>query len=483
MVLDSTWSGLKKRNIDNCQYEGLICRPKSETPGDAVSEGVGYGMLLALYSDDQTYFDKIYTASKKYYLNACNGWRKPANGGNTESGSASDADEDIGAALIFADKLQKKGIWETSSINYATEAQGVLDCIHNYIRPDGGFPPGNSWDPGYNVGYFSPAWYRIFKKFDSNSGHDWQKVIDKSYSVIEATSSYDIGMVPDWSGHDGAMGGGGYNTYLSGKAFFKDAIRVLWRIANDAIWFDEPRAKTFLQNSVKFINEKGGASASNFYQLEGANKGELVPASDKWTDFNGSSNTETWRFRREHSHLTIGQWACAAMAVGDSADKVGFSAEIAKFYDWKNKVDFFGVANDPNPATLEDTLHNEMYFDQFLAWFGVSLMSGTWVNVLDALDNPVENTVGITVEPFPEEVPIFASAKQTTANFSFTQRKTVIEFNSQNANTMWEVRDLKGKLIFSATGKTAVWNSNFNGVVLLNASDGSQKFSQLLTIF
>ena len=46
-ILDKTWEGIKKRNIQP-YGTGLIHRPKSETPGDAVSEGVGYGMLLAL---------------------------------------------------------------------------------------------------------------------------------------------------------------------------------------------------------------------------------------------------------------------------------------------------------------------------------------------------------------------------------------------------------------------------------------------------
>lgn len=30
----------------------------------------------------------------------------------------------------------------------------------------------------------------------------------------------------------------GYNAYLDGKGFFKDAIRTHWRLALDALWFD-----------------------------------------------------------------------------------------------------------------------------------------------------------------------------------------------------------------------------------------------------
>ena len=67
-ILDKTWEGIKKRNIQP-YGTGLIHRPKSETPGDAVSEGVGYGMILALYANDQKTFNQIWDASEKYMFN------------------------------------------------------------------------------------------------------------------------------------------------------------------------------------------------------------------------------------------------------------------------------------------------------------------------------------------------------------------------------------------------------------------------------
>jgi len=502
-VLDSTWQGIKRRNIEDCKNKpiyrqnpnspgGLICRPKSETPYDAVSEGIGYGMLLALYSNDQKTFDLIYNAGKEFSLNFCQGWRKPANGDGTEQGSATDADEDIALALIFADKLQKKGKWGSSSINYASDAQKGVDCVWGSMQ-SGLLCPGNGWCPGFNVGYFAPAWYRIFKNFSTNSNHNWQQAIDASYNLIKHSNNpgYSIGMVPDWSQADGNPGGGGYNTYSGGKTFFKDAIRVLWRIANDAIWFNEPRAKEFLTNSLTFIKSKGGPDAANFYQLEGANKGALLPADDKWTQFNGENNSNTWRYRREHSWLTVGQWTAAVMAVGDSADKVAWSKKMSEFYEYdvnKNedyKPDFFGLIEDPSKGNYEtsryeDTTHNEMYFDQFLAWFGVSLMSGTWVNVIDALDNPVANTEGILGSPFPQlpppppppidpPEPIIAK-NNVKLGIQVTQTGNVLRLQSKSDVT-WKIHNLQGKLLFSSNSKEAAWNSgNFRGVAIISAS-------------
>jgi len=481
-VLDSTWQGLKRRNIEGCRDKpiyrqnpnspgGLICRPKSETPYDAVSEGIGYGMLLALYSNDQETFDRIYNAGKEFTLNFCQGWRKPANGDGTEMGSATDADEDIALALIFADKLQKKNKWKNSSINYANDAQSAVSCVYGSMD-DGRLCPGNGWCPGYNLGYFAPAWYRIFKDFDSDKNHNWQRAIDQSYNLIESSNGYSNGMVPDWNG------GGGYNNYLSGGAFFKDAIRVLWRIAADAIWFDEQRAKTFLTKSLTFIKSKGGPDAANFYRLDGT----LVPETDKWMEFNGEKNTNTWRYRQEHSWLTVGQWLTAVMAVGDSADKVAWSEKMAKFYEYDvnkdstYKPDFFGLIEDPSKgdyetSRYEDTTHNEMYFDQFLAWFGVSLMSGTWVNVVGLLDNPVANTEGIPGSPFPENLALPIITKNNVRlGIQVTQHSGIVRLSSQSDVT-WKIHNLQGKLLFSSNSKETAWNAgNFKGTIAVSAT-------------
>jgi hypothetical protein len=489
-VLDNTWKGLVKRNIDECvgkpiynghpNSSGLICRPKSETPWDAVSEGIGYGMLLALYADDQYRFNQIYKAGKEFYLNYCNGWRKPADGSGTESGSATDADEDIAIALVFADKLVKEGLWESpSDINYAGDAQNAIDCVWRSMD-NGKLCPGNAWCPGFNVGYFAPAWYRIFKDYSTNQSHNWQLAINESYNLIEnaKNTGYRLGMVPDWSAADGTPGGGGYNTYSGGQTFFKDAIRVLWRIATDAIWFNEQRAKTFLTNSLTFIKGKGGPIAANFYQLNG----DLLPENDKWEQFNDETVDTTWRYRREHSHLTVGQWLTVAMAVGSDDDKIAWSSKMAEFYDWENKVDFFGLAEDPNSryedTRREDTTHNEMYFDQFLAWFGVSLMSGTWMNIIDVLDNPVdtlENDVkGILVQPFPEPEPPGSIKKNHTLHgIQISKHSGILHLSSQSDVT-WKIHNLQGKLLFISNSKETSWNfGHFKGAVVVSATGRS----------
>ena len=492
-ALDSTWQGMIRRNIQPFSAgAGLIHRPKSEKPGDAVSEGVGYGMLVALYANDQNSFNKMWdAANEKMWNGSYHDWQMDPSGNIVGKGAATDAEEDIALALIFADKLVSAGKWQsyTSSKlgkSYAEQAQVILDKMWEtkQIRSEGNVAPGADWG-GYdfvNPGDFSPAWYKVFHEFDKNDSARWTRAIDKSYEIISKSPGYSMGMVPDWMTPDGGWVGSaglGYNAYFESKAFFKDAIRILWRVAMDAVWFDEDRAKTFLNNALKFINEKGGAAASNFYQIEKA--GELLPADDKWKEFNNEKDSTTWRYRREHSHLTIGMWSTAATAVGKSEDRIAFSEEMAKFYEGG---DYFGLAKDTS-AALEDTLHNEMYFDQFLAWFGVALMSGTFVNVVDAIDNPQTATPGdssVLTKPviIPEDTVETDTTKGDTAsipavrlakygmNIGIQHMESAVMFTSTQ-NAQWTVFDLNGHVVGSANGKEYLWKPASAGIYLVKA--------------
>lgn len=487
-VLDSTWSGIKARNIaPYTTCPGLIHRPKSETPGDAVSEGVGYGMLVALFENDQTTFNTIWEAGNTYMWasNHYDWYIGPTGSKNGNSGAATDAEEDIALALIFANKLVEKGYWtdysSSSRGSYATHAQTILNAMWSIseITSAGTLAPGAGWggDDFVNPGYFSPAWYRIFKSFDSNTAHNWDKVITRSYNIIANSPGYAYGLMPDWMTPSGAYTSGlGYNPYLSGKAMFKDAIRTLWRLAIDAIWFDDSNAKAYLTNALAFINGKGGAPAANYYQIEGTNLGELVPATDIWTEFNDKTNTTTWRYRREHSHLTIAMWATAAMAVGTDEDKKTFSAELAKYYDHLKKETFFGLVTD-STGGLEDTLHNEMYFDQFLAWFGASLMSGTFTNVVGNLDTLKTNTEGIVYDPFPNAIPTVRNLVQAKFSVQYAEGSVRLSVPSTWKKTAWCVRNVRGEVLANGSGESLTMNASRygRGVFLVTAESAAGK--------
>jgi len=378
-VLKKTWEGVKKRMVDPYEIP-LVHRTRSEEPHDAVSEGVGYGMLLALYCNDQTYFDKIWDAGEKYMWDD-NGnqynWRVNREGTVIGSGAASDADQDIALALIFADGLVKKQVWKSHTspkgADYAKRANSIINNLWNTMVEGGRYlRPGNLWGGRafQNPGYFAPAFYRVFDEFEAEH-HNWPGVIDQSYMTIEASPGYALGLVPDWMQPDGKFAGKdqlGYNAYAGGNFMYKDAIRVLWRLATDYLWYNEPRAKKYCDNAFAFIKS---ADKANFFQMDGSAVTESFVLGN-----------EVSRPRSEHSSLTIGMWACAVMASGGAEATEPFSKELLTFYEGG---DYWGKASDANN---EDTLHNEMYFEQFLSWFGASLISGVFTNLWDDFKDP-----------------------------------------------------------------------------------------------
>ncbi len=447
-ILLKTWEGIKKRNIDSYEVK-LVHRPKSEMPHDAVSEGVGYGMLCALYCNDQAYFNKIWDAAEQcMWATGSYNWRVDKDGNLQGGGAATDAEEDIACALIFADILVKRHIWQEHAspkgATYAERAQSIIENIWANLVEEGKYLRAGSQFGGksfVNPGYFAPAFYRIFNGYGA-AAHDWNGLIDQCYLSIAASQGYKNGLVPDWMKPDGAFtdGGIGYNAYGNSRYFYKDAIRVLWRCAMDYQWYGEPRAKTFLDNACKFI---GTPDRANFYKMDGS----PLDLTDTFTLGNNVT-----RKRSEHSHLTIGMWATAIMASKGKAAADSFSSELLNFYT--PGADFFGKAFD---AAGEDTLHNEMYFDQFLAWFGASLISGIFTNIYEDLFDsnfslPVEWKSAPTLSS--DEIDANVAPLRISGIFNKSARWTVL-FKKQTADSLVQLSGVGETLSVSWYGLTA----------------------------
>ncbi len=451
-ILLKTWQGIKKRNVDLFEIK-MIHRPYSESPGDAVSEGVGYGMILALYCNDQEYFNMIWDAGETYLYDSENNrynWRIHPDK-RVEPGAATDAEEDIALCLIFADQLVKKNVWtqhtSPKGATYAQRANILINNIWNSMVEDGRYlKPGDSWGGKnlLNPGYFAPAFYRVFDEFEEQD-HNWKGLIDECYNIITKSEGYSKGLIPDFTNSEGKPVAAGYNTYAESKHLYKDAIRIYWRLGTDFLWYGDPRAKAFLKNAVDFIESPQNA---NFFQMDG----NVVPETDSFTLGN-----DVKRPRAEHSHLTIGMWACAAIAVGDAKLAQLFSDELLKYYE--PGADYWGKSSDPNN---EDTLHNEMYFDQFLAWFGASMLSGVFTNLWEDLKDPDPFTpLAWKVEPIFSTRDLNASIAPFTVNGIF------------NKYARWNVElvhiDSSDSRIFSGAGETLFvsWNGlNSNGAVM-----------------
>ena len=163
----------------------------ASTPANStVSEGIGYGMLIAVYMGDHTLFDNLWKYSQLHLdSNGLMNWSISADGKSTPGmGAATDADEDIAWALAMADKQ-----WGSSSgLNYLNLAKTQIGAIWNHEVYDSKLAgPGDGWGPtnlfnNINISYFAPAYYRLFKQLDG--GHAWEAVTQTVYDTIFANT-------------------------------------------------------------------------------------------------------------------------------------------------------------------------------------------------------------------------------------------------------------------------------------------------------
>jgi len=457
-ILKKTWEGIKKRNIDPYKT-GMVHRPRSEFPGDAVSEGISYGMFLALYCNDQTYFNKIWNGAETYMWSSgakLYNWRRDSQGnanpamGQYNDGPASDAEQDIALLLIFADQLVKNKVWKSytdpkNNATYAGRARDMLGTIRTTMVKDGKILlPGNWGNEGagtINPSYFSPASYEIFAEFDSANASAWKTLSAGVYEMLAKSPGYSLGLAPDWFTFEGkSTGGAGYNAYFAGDAMYMDAIRIFWKIGLHYLWYKDERAKSYLGKAIKFL---GSPEKANFFTM----KGELLPdtAIDAISDGKGGI---VERPRRMHNHLTVGMWGIAAMAVGGVEMAEKYSDEFLKFYETGN--DFFALASDPKGGN--DTLHCDMYYDQFLGWFGASVFGGAFTNVWEDLKDgvpkgppewktrPVLNTKDIDAskEPLRVGASFNRNVRWTvTVKHDTTGREVSFSGNTDSVNVEW----------------------------------------------
>src|SRR4029079_14340797 len=151
-------------------------------------------------------------------------WHINSDGSVAGRNSATDADEDIGFALVMADKQ-----WG----GYTATAKAYLGVLSsNDFQADGTIKGGDMY-AAVNPSYLAPAFYRAFAAYTGDAR--WTTIIDKSYEILNAAANSTTGLVPDWS----TRGGGGDYSY--------DATRTPFRLALDAAWNNEPRAKALDQ--------------------------------------------------------------------------------------------------------------------------------------------------------------------------------------------------------------------------------------------
>jgi len=282
-----------------------VQRPKEPglDPNSSVSEGIAYGMIIAVYMNDQPLFDGLW----KYWLShtwtcvpsasqSCSNtqttlmnWYILANGnpgsvsGQVSLGAATDADEDAAWALIMADR-QWGGSGSLSKA-YLQSAKDLLNDIWTYEIYQGKLPRnGSSWGDwnDLNISYFAPSHYRVFAAVTGKQ--EWiSGVVATVYDTINknltaARKNQSNGLVPAWTRSDG----GDISATDRPKNYQYDSCRTPFRIGLDACFNGDSLAIAYVAKTSSFFSGVGASKIVTGYNLDGTEKPEFTGQSSSF---------------------------------------------------------------------------------------------------------------------------------------------------------------------------------------------------------
>lgn len=240
-------------------------RVKFDQASQTVSEGIGYGMLLAAYAADKDLFDGLW----KYYqansnANGFMNWKINGCSGVAGSNGASDADVDATMALIVAATQ-----WPSSTNpNYTQDAITMINRVKNHEINQTNYTleNGDVWKPACrNPSYQPPGYFRVWKEFMAINGQNqdafWDLCIQGTENLLTTNAHANTGLPSNWSNPDGQLNSSCSGSGTSSTGFGYDAIRAPWRVATAELWFGTSSLQTILNKQADFWISIGGAGS------------------------------------------------------------------------------------------------------------------------------------------------------------------------------------------------------------------------------
>jgi hypothetical protein len=266
---------------------------------------------------------------------------------------------------------------------------------------------GDSWSGNspQNPSYYATAWMKVFNSYcraNNVTDIDFTAVISRCYEVLAKCPRYNKGQAPDWC----TTSGGSY----SGKAYGMgpDGIRTPWRIAMDALWFNEQRAITYCNNIKNTLTE-----------YSNSNTGKLILQMAQYND-QGAVVAETYRCNE------IGLWMCGALGSSDAAFKKGVFRQNV-LLEMQGSYTSFG-----SPTYSDD----KFYFKQATSGLAYMAITGQFPNVWEdefssisttTSDRPTAKKIKIAVSGTTITLKGFTDAIKQVALFSVNGRKILID--------------------------------------------------------
>lgn len=258
---------------------GFLRARRPDTPdgvaNSTVSEGIAYGMIIAVLCDQQALFDDFYRYALCFENKSglMDWYIAPDGAAPLAVGAATDSDEDIAWALVMAHRQWggQGALEEPYLVCAKRQIERVWECEVDHDRYAHMLLPGDDWrgQNVFNPSYFAPHQYRIFAQVTGNAG--WLKVIERGYEIVFASlnvknGNQDNGLVPAWCNAEGTP----VEAFPGALTNYQyDSARLPFRIAQDWAASRDPRAREYLRRVSAFFARVGADQIVDGYTLSG----------------------------------------------------------------------------------------------------------------------------------------------------------------------------------------------------------------------
>jgi len=251
--------------------------------GDVRTEGMSYGMMIAVQLNKQEEFNRLWKWAKTFMYQS-NGpyqgyfaWHCSTDGKKLDSNPASDGEEWFAMALLFASARWGNG---EGIFNYQEMAQEILNTMlhkedtrsdlatnmFNLEHKQVVFVPrigqeSSFTDPSYHL----PAYYELWSRAAQQDNEFWKQAAQTSRDYFKKAANPQTGLMPDYANFDGTPTSDDFH-----KDFRFDAWRTLSNVAVDYAWFAADPWEVEQSNRIlDFLDSQGIDSYGNQYALDG----------------------------------------------------------------------------------------------------------------------------------------------------------------------------------------------------------------------
>jgi oligosaccharide reducing-end xylanase len=246
---------------------------------DVRTEGMSYGMMIAVQLNRQREFDRIWRWAKTHMYHADGpfdgyfAWHCAYDGRQLDPGPASDGEEWFAMALFFAANRWGKGMY-----NYEAEAQALLRTMLHKGDQGGSastgmfdrrakqvvFAPHGEGRTFTDPSYHLPAFYELWARWAQDDRAFWAEAAVTSRAFFRKAAHPRTGLMPDYANFDGSP-----HMRRGHEDFRFDAWRTLANVALDHAWFAADPWQVKQSNRVLAFLAAQGPNCPNRFTLDG----------------------------------------------------------------------------------------------------------------------------------------------------------------------------------------------------------------------